>query len=137
MKESIPSKEYIDYICSLYGDVYDDRIEDSKPPTAGAERREAGSDWVPGQVADHKSLGAFRKELEEMGIKLSTSKIKKILVSGGCWTTERSREIGRLFGVLTKTAEVVYKLEKRSKNAVRCERWRKNGKGRCDTRHYS
>ena len=24
---------------------------------------------------------------------------------------------------------VVYKLEKRSKNAVKCERWRKNGKG--------
>ena len=98
-----------------------------------------------------------------MGIKLSTSKIKKILVSGGCWTTERSREIGRLYVVLTKTAEdgeqglsereavkriaaelgvsavtvsvnlpyqsVVYKLEKRSKNAVKCERWRKNGKG--------
>ena len=165
MKESIPSKEYIDYICSLYGDIYDDRIEDCKPPAAGAERREAGSCWMPGQVADHKSLGAFQKELEEMGIKLSTSKIKKILVSGGCWTTERSREIGRLFGVLTKTAEdggqglseqaavkriaaelvvsavtvsvnlpyqsVVYKLEKRSKNAVRCEKWRKNGKGRC------
>ena len=107
MKESIPSKEYIDYICSLYGDVYDDRIEDSKPPTAGAERREAGSDWVPGQVADHKSLGAFQKELEEMGIKLSTSKIKKILVSGGCWTTERS------------------------KNAVRCERWRKKAEEQC------
>ena len=40
-----------------------------------------------------------------MGIKLSSSKIEKILISGGCWTTERSREIGRLFGVLTKTAE--------------------------------
>ena len=100
-----------------------------------------------------------------MGIKLSTSKIKKILVSGGCWTTERSREIGRLFGVLTKTAEdggqglseraavkriaaelgvsavtvsvnlpyqnVVYKLEKRSKNAVRCERWRKKAEEQC------
>lgn len=26
---------------------------------------------------------------------------------------------------------VVYKLEKRSKYAVRCERWRKNGKGWC------
>ena len=62
MKESIPSKEYIEYICSLYGDVYDDRIEDCKPPAAGAERREAGSCWVPVQVADHKSLGAFRKD---------------------------------------------------------------------------
>ena len=43
MKEIAPSKEYIDYICRLYGDVYDDRIEDCKPPVAGAERREAGS----------------------------------------------------------------------------------------------
>lgn len=165
MKESIPSREYIEYICSLYGDIYDDRIEDCKPPTAGSERREAGSCWVPGQVADHKSLGAFRKELEEMGIKLSTSKIKKILVSGGCWTTKRSREIGRMFGVLTKTEKdgglglseraavkriaaelgvsavtvsvnlpyqsVVYKLEKKSKNAVRCERWRKKAGEQC------
>ena len=91
----------------------------------------------------------------------------KILVSGGCWTTERSREIERLFGVLTKTAEdggqglperaavkriaaelgvsavtvsvnlpyqsVVYKLEKKSKNAVRCGRYRKRKKaeGQC------
>lgn len=158
MKETIPSKEYIEYICSLYGDVYDDRIEDCRPPAAGYEHREAGTDWVPGQVAGHKSLGAFRKELEEMGIKLSTSKIKKILVSGGCWTTERSREIGRMFNLLTKPTEdgsnglseqeavkriaaelevslvtvsvnlpyqnVVYKLEKRSKNAVRCLRYK-------------
>lgn len=105
MKEIAPSKEYIDCICRLYSDIYDDRIEDCKPPAAGSERREAESCWVPGKVADHKSLGAFQKELEEMGVKLSTSKIKKTFVSGGCWMTERSREIGRPFGVLTQTEE--------------------------------
>ena len=93
----IPSNEYVDYICNLYGDVYDDRIEDCKPPTAGMEYRTPGADWVPGQTAKHKSLIAFQKELEDMGIKLSSSKIRKILITGGCWSTERSREIGELF----------------------------------------
>ena len=97
-----PTSEYIEYICGLYGDVYDDRIEDCKPPTAGVEYRNPGVDWVPGQVADHKSLIAFQKELEDMGIKLSSSKIRKILITGGCWSTERSREIGELFDEYTK-----------------------------------
>lgn len=26
-----PSKDYIDFICNLYGDTYDDREEDSRP----------------------------------------------------------------------------------------------------------
>lgn len=159
MKKGVtPSKEFIEYICNLYGDVYDDRIEDCRPPAAGDEYREAGMDWRPGQAADHKSLGAFRKELQSMGIELSTSKIRKILITGGCWTTERSREIQELFDLYTlpksdggkgldadvavkKIAEelevsivtvsvnlpyqnVVYKLEKRSRNAVRCARYK-------------
>lgn len=93
-----PTAEYIDYICNLYGDIYDDRIEDCKPPTAGIEYRTPGADWVPGQQTKHKSIIAFQKELEDMGIKLSSSKIHKILITGGCWSTERSREIGDLFG---------------------------------------
>lgn len=158
MKETVPSKEYIEYICSLYCDVYDDRNEDCRPPAAGDKLRAAGVDWVPGQVADHKSLGAFQKQLDELGIKLSTSKIRKILISGGCWSTERSREIKSLFDHMTKAIEdgglglseqvavkriaadlkvsvvtvsvnlpyqnVVYKLEKRSKNAIRCSRYK-------------
>ena len=154
-----PSKEFIEYICSLYGDIYDDRIEDCRPPAAGEEFRNPGEDWKPGQAADHKSLGAFQKQLKAMGIELSTSKIRKILITGGCWTTERSREIRELFDLYTsaeldggkgladdvavrKIAEelevsivtvnvnlpylnVVYKLEKRSQNAVRCARYKK------------
>ena len=62
-----PSAEFIDQICSLYDDVYDDREEDSSI---------GGEDWAPGQKALHTSLVAFQKELEEgYGIKLSTSKI--------------------------------------------------------------
>lgn len=98
----VPTAEYIEQICSLYDDVYDDRIEDCKPPTAGVEYRTPGVDWVPGQISNHKSLHSFQKELEEQGIKLSTSKIRKILITGGCWTTERSREIGRMFNEFTK-----------------------------------
>ncbi len=101
MKEQAPSWEYIKQICDLYGDVYDDRIEDCKPPAAGEDIRDPGEDWMPGQEADHKSLNAFQKELMDMGIKISTSKIRKILITGGCWTTERSREIAELFAYFT------------------------------------
>ena len=97
MAKSDPTAEYIECICSLYGDVYDDRLEDCKPPAAGDAIRTPGKDWIPGQVAYHKSLIAFQRELEDKGIKLSSSKIRKILITGGLWSTERSREIEALF----------------------------------------
>ena len=97
MNKTDPTVEYVDYICSLYGDVYDDRLEDSKPLATGDDVRTPGKDWVPGQVANHKSIIAFQWELEGKGIKLSSSKIRKILIAGGCWSTERSREIEALF----------------------------------------
>ena len=50
-----PSQEYIDFICSLYGSSYDDRIENTSPPTAGDTPRDPGADWMPGAVASHKS----------------------------------------------------------------------------------
>lgn len=59
---------------------------------------------MPGQKANHKSLVAFRRELEDMGIKLSSSKICKILITGGRWTTERSREIVASFDKYTAPA---------------------------------
>ena len=158
MRDSRPSVGFIEHICDLYGDVYDDRVEDCRPPAAGGDVREPGADWVPGQQARHKSLAAFQAELEGRGVKLSTSKIKKILISGGCWTTGRSREIAELYerftapvadggrgmsgedavaaiaaelGVSLVTVSVnlpyrgvVYKLENRSKNAMRCARYR-------------
>ena len=153
-----PSMEYIEYICNLYADVYDDRMEDSRPPAAGDELRTAGEDWRPGQEAAHKSLNAFQRELRAKGIELSSSKIRKILISGGCWSTERSREILSLFnhytankvdggeGLMPDVAvkniaaelnvsvatvsmnlpyqNVVYKLENKSSNAVRCARYK-------------
>ncbi len=97
MNNNIPSKEYIDKICILYGTPYDDRIEDSRPPAAGNSNKVPGEDWTPGKKAKHKSLIAFQKELREEGINISTSKIKKILISGGCWSTDTSRRIGQLF----------------------------------------
>lgn len=165
-----PSNEYIKHICDLYNDHYDDRIEESNPPTAGNNPKTAGEDWRPGVLAAHKSLVAFQKELEEEGIRLSTSKIKKILVTGGCWTTARSRQVQELYDRYTKEGvrdeddpdtagkiltaaeaveriskelriskvsvsvnipyqDVVYKLEQRSKNAIRCARYRKKKRG--------
>ena len=147
-----PSKEYIRFICSLYDDIYDDRIEDSRPPAAGKHLSTPGEDWKPGQRAKHKSLAAFQRELKEQGIYLSISKIKKILIAGGLWTTERSRLVQELFsryiaeGVEQDAAmkriadelkvsrvsvsvnlpycSVVYNLENRSKNAKRCARYK-------------
>ena len=55
LKTTTPSQEFINFICALYNDVYDDREEDSKP---------GGEDWVPGEKAMHQSLGAFREELK-------------------------------------------------------------------------
>ena len=97
MNKVEPTTEFIEYMCSLYGDVYDDRLEDCKPPAAGDAIRVPGKDWIPGQAANHKSIIAFQRELEHLGIKLSSSKIRKILITGGCWSTERSREIEALF----------------------------------------
>ena len=162
METKKSTKEFIEYICSLYGDIYDDRIEDSKPPAAGNSLCEAGADWVPGQLANHKSLIAFQRELKGNGIRLSSGKIRKILISGGCWTTARSREIIALFDHYTKPVfkgglelseqaskrriaeeldislvtvtinlpyqNVVYNLENRSSNAIRCARYKERKK---------
>lgn len=135
-----PSDDFIDRICNLYADIYDDREENSSI---------GGEDWAPGKMALHTSLAAFQKELEEgYGIKLSTAKIRKILITGGCWTTERSREVGELYekyGSVAKVAKelglsetlvktylpygkVVYDLEDKSGNAKRVERWREKHK---------
>ena len=137
-----PSKDYINYICSLYNDVYDDRVEDTKP---------GGLDWIPGMTAEHKSLAVFQKELLEQGLRLSRSKLQKILISGGCWSTERSREVQELYAKYVKKTKpeeavkkiaveleistvnvninlpygkVVYDLENKSGNAKRIDRWR-------------
>jgi hypothetical protein len=136
------SREYIDYICGLYGDSYDDREEDSKPQ---------GKDWVPGESANHKSLEGFRKQLKSnYDIELSTAKIRKILITGGRWSTERSREIQKKYAELKSiplvaerlglsTAlvvmnlpyeKVVYDLEDKSGNARRIERWRNKSTGK-------
>jgi len=137
-----PSTDYINYICSLHGSSYDDRVEDTKPGSA---------DWIPGMQADHKSLAAFQKELEEQGTKLSWSKLQKILITGGRWSTARSREVQELYAkykIKMKPEEavkriaakleistvsvninlpyekVVYDLEDKSSNAKRIDRWR-------------
>ena len=130
-----PTAEYVAYICSFYGDTYDDRDEDSSP---------GGEDWEPGAKANHLSLSAFQKELDEQGISLSTAKIRKILITGGCWSTERSREVAELYEKyqsVSRVAEelgvtdalvtmylpyekVVYDLDEKSRNARRVARWR-------------
>ena len=138
--ERKPGRNFIERICSLYNDAYDDREEDSRP---------GGENWVPGQKAQHTSLEAFRRELQDVhGIRLSTAKIRKILITGGRWTTERSREVADLYeryGSISRVAEelglspglvttylpyqrTVYDLEEKSGNARRIDRWRERKK---------
>lgn len=96
-----PSQDFIAMICDIYADSYDDREEDSSP---------GGADWVPGERANHTSLAAFKKELEGYGYTLSTAKIRKILITGGCWTTERSREVAELYQKYGTVAKVAKRL---------------------------
>lgn len=157
------SDAFIAKICALYSDRYDDRMEDCRPPSAGkkngmAQIHLAGADWQPGIAAGHKSLSSFKKELVEVGINLSTSKIRKILISGGVWTTERSREVQAMYSALlhgssnikpdqaisviseklgvskaTVTINLPYinginGLDQKSANAIRCARYREKKK---------
>ena len=134
-----PSQEFITQICDLYNDTYDDREEDSSP---------GGADWQPGLTANHTSLASFQKALKEQGIELSTAKIRKILITGGVYTTERSREVAELFEKYKSVRRVaeeldvtealvnmylpygktVYDLKEKSGNAKRIERWRSQKK---------
>ena len=57
--DNLPSRDYIEYICGLYDDVYDDRIEDCCPPMAGKAQRKAGEYWLPGQRAHHKRVASL------------------------------------------------------------------------------
>ena len=131
-----PSQEFINFICSVYNDIYDDREEDSSI---------GGEDWMPGEKALHTSLAAFQRELKDIGVELSTAKLRKILITGGVWTTERSREVAELYGKHHSISRVaselgvsnafvtmylpyektVYDLDDKSGNAKRIERWRK------------
>ncbi len=139
--EQGPGRAFIEMICRLYHDRYDDREEDSRP---------GGESWQPGVKALHTSLEQFRKELGEKGVRMSTTKIRKILITGGMWSTERSREVMRLYektGSVGRVAEElglsagavitylpyrkgVYDLEEKSGNARRIERFREKQKHR-------
>ena len=142
--EQNPGRDYIRRICSLYNDFYDDREEDSRP---------GGESWAPGRKALHTSLESFRRALRDVhGIGLSTAKIRKILITGGLWTTERSREVEEMYaryGSVSRVAEelglsvalvttylpyrrTVYDLEEKSGNARRIDRWRERSRRKPD-----
>ena len=149
MEKVDSSAVYIEYICSLYGDAYDDREEDSRP---------GGVNWQPGVRAAHRSMASFQQDLlKTYGISLSRSKIQKILITGGCWSTARSREVQKLYeeytiseggqelssedairaiatllGISTVSVSInlpyqktIYDLDEKTVNAKRIERWRK------------
>ena len=67
-----PTKEFVDQICGIYGDHYDDREEDSRP---------GGANWRPGVRAAHRSISSFQRDLQEVhGISLSRSRIFPVLL---------------------------------------------------------
>ena len=153
------SDEFIQKICVLYGDYYDDRLGDRLPPALRGKNGRKGEHLEPEMLAGHKSLLKFQKELaEKYNIRLSTIKIRKILISGGCWTTKRSRMVQTLYDDLMQSGDDidpetviglisqklgisiaavnvnlpyilgVYRLEEKSKNAKRCARYREKKK---------
>lgn len=136
-----PTDDFVTKICYLYGEAYDDRDEEKVPI---------------GKRSNHKSLKEFQRELKEQGIELSLSKIIKVLVSGGKYSTERSRQIQRIYQdyinqgcpeneaaqltaedceVSTATVcmhlpykKTAYNLENKSGNAKRCDKYRESKK---------
>ena len=78
--------------------------------TAGRRRQEK-PDGRPvrtgclGRSQPIKACLIFRRSWPVWGSRLSTSKIKKILITGGCWSTERSRQIGSLYAEYTGSEE--------------------------------
>ena len=79
---SDPSVEFIKKICDLYAVPYDDRDEHNRE-----------------ENTKHLSLRKFQQLVELVeGIHLSTSKLQKILITGGYWSTEVSRKVYDLYG---------------------------------------
>ena len=95
------------------------------------------------EYASGSSVRAVAKKLE-----ISPMKARKILITGGLWTTERSREVAELYerlGSVSRVAEelglsiglvttylpyrrIVYDLDEKSGNARRIDRWRERRK---------
>lgn len=87
-KEYLPSKDYIDYICSLYGDVYDDRIEDSKPSAAGTEHGDVvqflDTGWsLEALIFEGKTFGEVEKD--------SLSGCERVVEKGRCFDRSEDR----------------------------------------------
>ena len=92
-----PSMEYIRKICKLYDFVYDDRTK---------------VDWVKVdgekiyQGKKYRSLRDFQEEVRvQCGERLSINKLKKILISGGCYSTQATREVQQRLAELTASVE--------------------------------
>lgn len=107
--------------------------------------KETRKEEIVSHISPGCNLISFKKTLlKEHGIDLSTAKLRKILITGGCFSTKRSREVARLYeklgsislvakelGLTTELVtmylpykKVVYDLEEKSGNAKRVERWR-------------
>lgn len=130
------TEEMIEKVCGLYKSEYDDRKEDSSL---------GGKDWLPGGKAGHKSLAAFKRELKKNGIDLSSGKIRKILITGGLYSSALSRavaeeyeknhdveQIAKALGISKSTVYIylpyertAYGLENKTSNARRIDRWRR------------
>lgn len=93
-----PSEDFVDLIYQLYGDEYNDEVEDFSL---------GGLDWFPEQKAQYKNLAAFQRELDEQGIKLSTG---KILITGGCCLQKLAEKSGRCMKILLLPYQMVEKV---------------------------
>lgn len=75
------TKELIKSACFLFGEPYDDRT--SSPSTFSSPH---------GQKPEHTSLRSVAEEME-----ISTVKVRKLLISGGFYSTVTSRTVKRLY----------------------------------------
>ena len=143
MKKTKPEEEaLIRDVCSYFGRIYDDREEARTLSLRGLQRDRDRKKWRI-IMGDTPTINETAEKFN-----LPTAKVRKLLIAGGKYNTALFRQINNLIAA-DKTVEevstivgkkvgtvksylkyekVIYNLDKKSKNAVRIERFKKKHK---------
>ena len=138
--EEVKSSEdaLISDVCSYFGRIYDDREEERAQSLRGLQRDRDKEKWKAIMGSDptiNETAEAFS---------LPAGKIRKLLIAGGMYNTALFRQINELVDSGLTVAEVaeivgrkvgtvksyldyekvIYKLDEKSKNAVRIDRFK-------------
>ena len=133
--------ELVEKICSFFGRVYDDFEEERHQALRG--HRSGDEKWEEIMMGDP----TINETAEEFDI--TSMKVRKLLITGGCYDTEMYREVNRLkekgmsveqiaeklqkkpgtIRTYLPYERVIYNLEERSVNADRLQRFKQRWGG--------